>query len=87
MVSSVVTPQKWKKKLPPNRYLTELSSQSLVSFLVQALNVFTLYWKIIKEGMVDKPMIEHLMYHRAWKHSSIAFGVQRNTLHIHLAHP
>lgn len=65
MVSSVVTPQKWKKKLQPNRYLTELSSQSLVSFLVQALNVVTLYWKFIKEGMVDKPMMEHLVYHKA----------------------
>jgi hypothetical protein len=67
MVSSAVTPQKRKKKLRPNRYLTELSSQSLVSFLVQALNVVTLYWKFIKEGMVDKPMVEHLVYfHKAW---------------------
>jgi hypothetical protein len=66
MVSSVVTPQKWKNKLRPNRYLTELSSQSLVSFLVPALNVVTLHWKFIKEGMVDKPMIEHLVYHKAW---------------------
>jgi hypothetical protein len=57
---------KMKKELRPNRYLTELSSQSLVSFLVQALNVLTLYWKFIKEGMVDKPMIKHLVYHKAW---------------------